>query len=175
MAEIELAMDATLAGSGPKLVRAIGASGLAQKMREYQESAATYFEIALDKGQITSLEAPLVYYHLGELNRRAGELKKAERYYRLSHSHHAVSEKIKERAHSGLELVIQDEELYQELIDFVKADFIDDLPLDSIIEELEQEEAEPEDAEEIEPEEDEKEKPRYVGEAIDIGKKKTRQ
>lgn len=161
--EIETAVDSKLSGSGPKLVNDISASGLTEKMRVYQENAAVNFELALDIGQITASEVPLVYYHLGELYRRAGELKKAERYYKLAHAHHAATEKIKERSHSGLEILFQDEVLFEELIAFVTADFIDEIPVSSVADEIE--EIEPVQEEEIEPQ-------YFVGEAIEIGKRK---
>ncbi len=132
-------------------------------MREYQTNAAVSFELALDRGQILSSEIPLVYFHLGELYRRSGELKNAERYYKLAHSNHATSDKIREKSKSGLELIALDEALYEELVSFITADFIDELPIDAVAEEIETFEETPE----------EKPEPKYnIGSAIEVGKPK---
>lgn len=161
LAEIEHSLGSNLAGKGPKLMREISESGILEKMREYQTNAAVSFELALERGQILSSEIPLVYFHLGELYRRTGELKNAERYYKLAHSNHAASEKIKEKSKTGLELIALDEALYEELIAFVTADFIDELPIDAVAEEIEPIQETPGEISE----------PKYnIGSAIEVGK-----
>jgi len=161
MSEIEDVLEGKLAGTGPKLLREVESSGIVETMRRYQVSAAEYFERALDAGQITPVETPVVYYHLGELYRRTGDMENAERYYRLSLGADSAGEDIIARAEDGLNLVEVDGKLMDTLSDFISGDFIDDMQVEDVLSDVEPlpvlDEADGQDTEEY-----------FVGDAIEI-------
>jgi hypothetical protein len=131
--EIEDTLGSKLSGTGPNLLKQLDESGLLKTMKDYQVSSIELFETALGKGQITSNEMSIVYFHLGELYRRTGDYRDAERYYRLVETTAGASVEIVNRAKSGLELVEADQAMANSLENFVTADFIDEIPLEDVI------------------------------------------
>ncbi|MEP0815212.1 MAG: tetratricopeptide repeat protein [bacterium] len=135
-AELASAAGSAPANSGAALMSELTGEGLLEKMRGYQENAISAFEEALNQGQLTVGEVPVVYYHLAELYRRTGDLGMAERYYNLAKASPALNPDVKKRTDEGLALLGADEKLYSTLDDYVSGRAIDELPLEDISREL---------------------------------------